>query len=317
MNDRPYRLLILEDNPEIVGLLEEAFTEMQEIQYSRVAAASWERVYALDVNQASGLLDQSKLEQSKPGRSEFDGILLDVDSGNPRGLPAFLRLQSQVPQVPVVALAALPQEALGLSLVRQGAQDCLILEELDCIPLAHSLRCSIERNRLSQGLRLVSLTDDLTGLYNRRGFLKMTGRDSHLIQSFGLHAVLALVRCVPPTVGQRAGSWDGQAMDLFTIQLAEGLRELSQRADLLARLDDDTFALFGLTSTAEGAQERVRHLQSGLRYLQGAIPGNGLATLRIMTHLVGASFSVEDILESAQDALCENSLVANSAGCYL
>src|SRR5207237_1195229 len=68
-------------------------------------------------------------------------------------------------------------ERHGLEALRAGAQDVLLNSELDGARLARALRHAIERNRLHAALLDLALVDELTGLYNRRGFLTLATRD--------------------------------------------------------------------------------------------------------------------------------------------
>src|SRR5207244_12727038 len=68
----------------------------------------------------------------------------------------------------------------GVHLVRAGAQDFVIKSQIDCIPLAHTLRTAIERHRSLTALRAHVATDALTGLPNRRRFLASAQRDRQL-----------------------------------------------------------------------------------------------------------------------------------------
>ena len=54
--------------------------------------------------------------------------------------------------------------------VQLGAQDYILKSHLSAEGLGRSIGCAVERHRLINSLRGLSLTDELTGLLNRRGF---------------------------------------------------------------------------------------------------------------------------------------------------
>src|SRR5439155_200935 len=81
------------------------------------------------------------------------------------------------PAVPFLFLSDSDDERHGLEAVRAGAQDFLVKGDLDGERLARALRHVIERNRLHAALLDLALVDELTGLYNRRGFLTLATRD--------------------------------------------------------------------------------------------------------------------------------------------
>src|SRR6202044_1994536 len=73
-------------------------------------------------------------------------------------------------------------EALAVKLMREGAEDFLLKKSIDCAPLAHALRNAVLRHRLLTAARAAALTDSLTGLCNRAGFLLLAARDRKLAE---------------------------------------------------------------------------------------------------------------------------------------
>src|SRR5207244_6858727 len=92
----------------------------------------------------------------------------------------FTETRARASATPFPVLYAAEDERNGLEAVRAGAQDFLVKSEVDGPVLAHALRLAIERNRLHAALLDLALVDDLTGLYNRRGFLTLATRDLRL-----------------------------------------------------------------------------------------------------------------------------------------
>jgi diguanylate cyclase (GGDEF)-like protein len=100
----------------------------------------------------------------------FDVIVTDLSLPDARGLDALMRLQQAAPDVTVVVLTGLDDEALALQLVECGAQDCLLKGRLDGAQLLRTLRQARERKRCATRLRDLARTDPVTGLANRNGF---------------------------------------------------------------------------------------------------------------------------------------------------
>lgn len=231
-------VLVIESNPDQVQLLEEAFTEMEEERFSRPAYPACHREYALDWLEGVDLLAASAA--AGPSRPP-DAILIDISADAPAALLAFQSLRAAAPGSAIVLLAAPPDEATALALVRQGAQDYLLASDLDCAPLARALRCGVERSRLQYARDSVSLRDDLTGLLNARGIAAVAERDQRLADALGLEPWLIAV--------QLHGS-----RDLDRLELADRLNELTAAGPAAGRTGDNSFLIAGLAVTSAEAQ---------------------------------------------------------------
>lgn len=139
------RVLVVEDQPGVMQLLEEAFGEIEEVRFAQPWMGMWRRSEAFTVDEALALL------RAKP----FDAILLDMAVPGTRESSAFDLIHSEYPLIPVVILTQPGDETLALSLIRQGAQEYLVVPELDCAPLAKALRTAVERARHWTMLTLV------------------------------------------------------------------------------------------------------------------------------------------------------------------
>ncbi|HWK12517.1 MAG TPA: sensor domain-containing diguanylate cyclase [Vicinamibacterales bacterium] len=103
-----------------------------------------------------------------------------------------------------------------------------------------------DRAQLERALRDLSLTDDLTGLYNRRGFSTLAER--HLALARRTKQPLLLIFCdvdglkaINDTHGHAAG--DEALRDAAAI-----LRSTYRSADIIARLGGDEFTVFPLNA---------------------------------------------------------------------
>jgi len=85
------------------------------------------------------------------------------------------------PEVPLVLLTGHDDEELATKALRAGAQDYVCKNNVDNLSLARALRHAMERHRVQSSLRTLALFDDLTGLYNHRGFrfLAETALEAH------------------------------------------------------------------------------------------------------------------------------------------
>jgi diguanylate cyclase (GGDEF)-like protein/PAS domain S-box-containing protein len=101
-----------------------------------------------------------------------------------------------------------------------------------------------ERKRTEETLRSLSLLDDLTGLYNRRGFLALAEQHVRLTQRTGhgftlIFADLDDMKKINDTYGHKVGD---QALRSFAELLKKSFRE----SDIIARLGGDEFTVLAL-----------------------------------------------------------------------
>jgi len=101
-----------------------------------------------------------------------------------------------------------------------------------------------DRKRMEAEILALSLTDQLTGLYNRRGFLFHSGQQLKLSQrnKGGLllfFADLDLLKQINDTLGHEEG-------DKALIEAANILKETFRTSDIIARLGGDEFAVLAI-----------------------------------------------------------------------
>lgn len=101
-----------------------------------------------------------------------------------------------------------------------------------------------ERRHTEETLRGLSLLDDLTGLYNRRGFLALGDQQVRLTQRTGYGFTLVFVdlddmKKINDTHGHKAG-------DEALRAVAEILKKSFRESDIIARLGGDEFTILAL-----------------------------------------------------------------------
>jgi PAS domain S-box-containing protein len=131
-------ILLVEDNPGDIRLLQEILREVGTTQYQITPAMT-----------LAAAIDRLSIADPVP----FDVILLDLSLPDSLGMASFLNLRRQAPQIPIVVLTGLDDEMLALSAMQQGAQDYLIKGQVDCHLLRRSIRYAIERERAETALR--------------------------------------------------------------------------------------------------------------------------------------------------------------------
>jgi two-component system, cell cycle response regulator len=178
-----------------------------------------------------------------------DLLLLDLEIPGGGGFASFERAVAFVPDVPIITLSEDPDPATALAAMQAGAQDHLVRSELNAGLLVRAALYAMERHRLVTALRSLSVIDDLTGLYNRRGFMDLGEQHLKLARRSGRG--MTLVYCdldrfkeINDTLGHAEG-------DRALRKLTELLRSSFRRSDIVGRLGGDEFAVLALEVSGE------------------------------------------------------------------
>lgn len=227
------RLLLVESDPEEAAFLLDALTEAEE----KCLWQTWvkaEAIHAAELAEAVELL-----------RGEvFDAVLLDLNLPNSPASQTFLTVAAAAPEVPIVLLTAATEEAHAARLVREGAADYVVKEEVDCAPLARAIRNATERHRILRAARSAAVIDPLTGLLNRAGFTAFADHDRRLAEKLGRRLLVLLAE--PEEAMAVEGSYSGVQHDLALIDFADRLRAAAGEGSIVARLGDRQFALLSM-----------------------------------------------------------------------
>jgi diguanylate cyclase (GGDEF)-like protein len=122
---------------------------------------------------------------------------------------------------------------------------------------------AVKHALLDRELRYLALTDELTCLYNRRGFfaaaaqqLKLARRNSHDLLL--LFCDLDNLKKINDRYGHREG-------DLALVRTADALEEAFRESDILARIGGDEFVVLALEVSSESQEVILRRLEKGLK----------------------------------------------------
>ena len=127
-------ILFVEDDPVLAGALEMAFRDADTVDFVIERGATLRAAIAL------------------LGSREVDVILLDLNLPDSRGLETFSKIQRVAPELPVIILSGLADEALALESVRAGAQDYVVKGSMSVQVLVRAVRYALERKQLQRQL---------------------------------------------------------------------------------------------------------------------------------------------------------------------
>jgi len=236
-------------------------------------------------------------------RGGIDVVLLAMSLSARRGFATFTELRALAPGVPFLFLSDAEDERNGLEAVRAGAQDFLVKSEVDGPVLAHALQLAIERNRLHAALLDLALVDDLTGLYNRRGFLTLATRDLRLARRGDETLLVAFadlddLKGVNDSAGHAVG-------DRALRDTAALLRQTFRDSDLVARIGGDEYAVLVRNAGSASAEVLAERLKRQVRDFnrRAARPYQLSISLGFAAHKASTLGSVAGLLDRADRAL--------------
>ncbi len=250
----------------------------------------------------AGSLSSALDRLSKGG---VDLALLDLTLPDSDGIGTFERAFTFAPDVPMVVLSGVDDEEIALSTVRGGAQDYLVKGQVGPDLLLRSIRYAVERHRLISALRGLSLIDDLTGLYNRRGFSELGEQHLKLARRSG-RAILLVYADVDDlkTINDTFGHYVG---DQALVRVAEILKDTFRQSDLIARIGGDEFAVMALEASEENEAQLLRRLSGRVRDVnrQDEEPYPLSVSVGMARVAAGGAVALDDILAKADRAMYE------------
>lgn len=124
--------LLVSPDPELAWRLRHLLGQVQQLHFTLQSAPQPEATTIYDMKR-------------------FDLLLLEIGPDQMEWIAEFRALY---PELPIVALTSLPDDELGLLVLREGAHDYLCLENLSSEVLLRTLRYTQERHRVEKAFRL-------------------------------------------------------------------------------------------------------------------------------------------------------------------
>jgi diguanylate cyclase (GGDEF)-like protein/PAS domain S-box-containing protein len=163
-----------------------------------------------------------------------------------------------------------------------------------------------ERKRAEGAIKTLSLVDELTGLYNRRGFLAFS--EQHLISLQRANKSLMVVYADLDGLKQINDSFGHKEGDRALMKTAEILRETFRTSDVIGRLGGDEFTVFAAVELEGGVEAVIARLNDKFQSYnaQNASPYRLSISVGLAFMHPDESQTVEELMAQADEAMYQN-----------
>jgi DNA-binding response OmpR family regulator len=265
MKQEPIKVLLIEDNPADARLIRELLVEATGVRFHLECA------------------DQLSKGLERLAAGGVDVLLLDLSLPDSQGLDTFIRVHTQAPEVPIMVLTGLYDEALAVKAMREGAQDYLVKGQADSNLLLRSMRYAIERHRLAGELEQAREQEQRQRELNSLEHFPSAPATTVTAQTFGL---LPLRESLPDTFGELVQHYS-DLMDLALEQRAYKVKH-NISDSLRAIADQLGFLKCGPRDAVEIHTAAMKRKSNGAtpQKVQAYVEEGRLRVLELMGYLV-------------------------------
>lgn len=231
-NSPKQSVIIVDDDPGLLDMLEDAFLKEE---------------YLCE----KFLNGESALERIR--RTPFDILITDIKMPGISGFELTEAAKKILPDVPVIIMTGFIEDFSFDNAMKVGAAD--FIKKPFTI---QELFIRIKYVQLQARLRAMAITDDLTGLLNRRGFF--THAEQHIKLAtrentgfFMITADLDGLKKINDSMGHKEG-------DIAIKDTANILRDVFRDSDIISRIGGDEFVVIPVKTTEEGMDIIARRL---------------------------------------------------------
>jgi diguanylate cyclase (GGDEF)-like protein len=229
MAEPKYKVLLVEDNEDHIYIFQTYLSLVENVSIESVVVPRLE----------------DALKQTKEGN--FDIVLLDLMLPDSKGLDTFTKFYHRFPDIPVVVITALNDSGYGTQAVQLGAQDYLIKGDINSNLLNRAILYALIRHEKDESLRQLALIDELTQLYNRRGFLSVFHQYLEIARREDKDLLLLMVdvdglKVINDSLGHLEG-------DRAIVDTAQVLKETFRSSDLIGRIGGDEFVVLAVQAS--------------------------------------------------------------------
>lgn len=190
-------------------------------------------------------------------KTSFDIMLTDIRIPGIEGFELTHKAKKIIPDMAVIIMTAYAEEFSYDNAIEAGASD-FIKKPFTL----NELMARIQHVKLQEKVRTMAVTDELTGLYNRRGFFSLVEKLLQLCKRekkgiFMLYTDLDGLKKINDTFGHKEG-------DMALIDIANILRNNYRESDIIARIGGDEFVVIPIGTTEDSAKIATSRLQKSI-----------------------------------------------------
>lgn len=192
---------------------------------------------------------------NKAKKRFFHVVLLDLKLPGMQGLSLLAPLKKQHPDLATIVITGYASLETAVQAVNEGAAG-YITKPLDMDETLTIIGEALEKQRLIAELRRLSLSDDLTGLLNRRAFMRIAQHQLKVARRTKRRLLLLFadfdhLKKVNDAFGHPEG-------DKALVEVADSLKTTFRESDIIARIGGDEFVVL-VTGAEEGSAEILVH----------------------------------------------------------
>ncbi len=171
-----------------------------------------------------------------------------------------------------------------------------------------------ERKRAEKAIQTLSLADELTGLYNRRGFHAFCKQHLNTLRRTNKGVVVAYadldgLKGINDSFGHKEG-------DRALVKTAELLKETFRSSDVLGRLGGDEFTILAAVDPEGGVEKLISRLEQKFESFNAlkVLPYRLSISIGVAQLQPDGSESMEDLMAKADLAMYENKRQRKNSG---
>lgn len=246
MNSKIIKIICVEDNLKDLSLFQNHIREIKNIKI--------ELVHVEGPNKARALLEEKG----------YDIVFIKLFLPEQHGLDEISRVCMLSPDVPVVVMTDNYDENVAIKALKIGAEEYIVKNLIKSNSLERIIRFAIIRHRARSELRALSLIDELTSLYNRRGFTIFGRQQLGIAQRSHQGMILFFIDLDGlKGINDKFGHHNG---DLALVRTAHILKKAFRGSDIIGRFGGDEFTALAIDSSETHEEIMITRLYDELEY---------------------------------------------------